>query len=261
MKKSKLMLLAAGALLLVLGVCLFAFAPAQNTYIKTAVVLDEPVVLPENDGKLVLLHGKPEMTKAAYDAAYGLTLETPLAIRHDQVYHASYINEALTWTWTTEKSEAVLGSVKLGDFELDAAIVRLFPAVDPYSNFSSKEAIWYNLPQVDGNTYVVQKGTDYYPTTTDRSAGQPNEGAKAAYYLCCDLSQISEMTILGVQSGSRLLLSDAGDATVNSGAVSWETLVGGMPAGTRIAAVLSLLAGAAFLAAALWKKRSAPAAE
>ena len=44
MKKSKIILLVAGVLLLALGVCLFAFAPAQNTYLKSAVFLKEPVV-------------------------------------------------------------------------------------------------------------------------------------------------------------------------------------------------------------------------
>ncbi len=253
MKKNQLILLIAGAALLVLGVCLFIFAPAQNTYLKSAVYLDQPVILPENNGKLVILHGTVTMTETAYDATYGLTLETPLAIRYDETYTKAYVDGAWQWSWAETGKETILGAAQVGEFHLDDEILRRLPTESEYSAFNSKEAIWYNLPVADGKTYIVRKDADYYAPTADRSLGDQQEGATASHYKALDPAA-GEITLVGVQSGSRLLISEEPDNTAHAGILAQAQLVGGMPAWMLATAVLSLLAAAICLFLALWKK-------
>ncbi len=253
MKKSKIILLVAGVLLLALGVCLFAFAPAQNTYLKSAVFLKEPVVLPENNGKLVVLRGTVETAEAAYDATYGLTLDTPLAIRYDESYNKSLANGAWYWAWEEQSTTTIRGKAKVGGFELDAEILRYLPAETDYSAFNSKETIWYNLPVSDGKTYIVNKGADYYAPTDDRAAVQ-HEGTQASRYVALDPAQLGEITLIGVQSGNRLLISQTPEDTLQPGAITRAELVGGMPGWMMALAVVILLGAAACLLLALWKK-------
>jgi len=254
MKKNQLILLAVGVVLLALGILLFAFAPAQNAYLKSAIYLEEPVILPENNGKLVILHGQVEATETAYDATYGLSIDAPLAIRYDEVYDKTYVNEAWQWGWAEQGTETVMGKAKLGGFELDAEILRRLPAESDYADFNSREAIWYNLPVANGKTYIVKKSSDYYAPTADRTEGSSREGTVASCYKVLDPAQAGEITLVGVQSGSRLLLSDAPEDTAHTGVVTQAELVGGMPGWMLTLAVVSLLGAAACLFLALWKK-------
>lgn len=257
MKKSKLILLITSALLLILAVCCLVFMPRQSAYLKSAVYLDEPVILPENDGKLVVIHGTLETTKNAYDATYGLTLETPVAVRCDEAYEKSFVDSAWQWDWASTATEKIIGKANLGGFELDAEILRRLPTESNYATFNSKEAIWYNLPEANGKTYIVKKGADYYAPSGDQSTGSQYEGATASHYTCFDPATAGEITIVGVQSGSRLLLSDAGEATITPGVVSLTDLAGRSPAGAIIGAVVSFVACAACLWLALGKKKAA----
>ena len=61
MKIGKVILLVLGVVLIALSVKSFVDLPGQNAVLEAAVYLDEAVILPENEGKMVIIHGKPEM--------------------------------------------------------------------------------------------------------------------------------------------------------------------------------------------------------
>ena len=82
--KGKIILIVLGAVLIALGGKGLMDIPAQKAVLENAVYLDEPVVLAENEGKLVIIHGKPEMTAPAYDEELGITLNTIKAYRYDE---------------------------------------------------------------------------------------------------------------------------------------------------------------------------------
>lgn len=82
----KIILLVLGVVLIALGIKAFVDLPGQNAALEAAVYLDEPVVIPENEGKMVIIHGKPEMTAPAYDEELGLTLNTIKAYRYAEEY-------------------------------------------------------------------------------------------------------------------------------------------------------------------------------
>ena len=86
MKIGKLILIVLGVALIALGIKGWMDIPGQQAALDAAVYLDEPVVLPENEGKLVIIHGKPEMTAPAYDEELGLTINTIKAYRYAEEY-------------------------------------------------------------------------------------------------------------------------------------------------------------------------------
>ena len=82
----KIILLVLGVALIALGVKGLMDIPGQKALLENAVYLEEPIILPENEGKLVIIHGKPEMTAPAYDEELGLTLDTIKAYRYAEEY-------------------------------------------------------------------------------------------------------------------------------------------------------------------------------
>ena len=65
--KGKIILLVLGIALLALGIKGLMDIPKQKAVLEAAVYLDEAVVLPENEGKLLIVHGSPEMVSPAHD--------------------------------------------------------------------------------------------------------------------------------------------------------------------------------------------------
>ena len=88
----KIILLVLGVVLIALDIKAFVDLPGQNAALEAAVYLDEPVVVPENEGKMVIIHGKPEMTAPAYDEELGLTLNTIKAYRYAEEYKYGWVS-------------------------------------------------------------------------------------------------------------------------------------------------------------------------
>jgi hypothetical protein len=74
----RIILIALGAVIIWLSVRGLMDAPEYKEVLGSAVYLEEPVVLPENEGKMVIIHGKPEMISPAYDEELGITLDTKI---------------------------------------------------------------------------------------------------------------------------------------------------------------------------------------
>ena len=74
MKIGKIILLVLGIALIALGVKGLMDIPGQQAALDAAVYLDKPVISPENEGKLVILHGKAEMIAPAYDEELRMTI-------------------------------------------------------------------------------------------------------------------------------------------------------------------------------------------
>ena len=94
--------------------------PGQQAALDTAVYLDEPVVLPENEGKLVIIHGVPEMTAPAYDEELGLTINTIKAYRYAEEYKLISSEKLLyKYNWVSRGSKGIVGKASVGEFALD----------------------------------------------------------------------------------------------------------------------------------------------
>ena len=265
MKIGKVILLVLGVVLITLGVKSFVDLPGQNAVLEAAVYLDEAVILPENEGKMVIIHGKPEMTAPAYDAELKLTIDSIKAYRYKETYkQTGYTNEENKWEWVSGGQTSLVGEAKIGEFELDEGILIAFPAESDYTDFDAKEVSDYVLTYksvATGEVVVLPDGGYYAETQTtyvgdsyfnwigSNYVAEQLEGKAAYRYKYYNPEKNGEHTVIGIQQGSRLVKSDSVGTAVLSGVKTQEQvlstsngyLIGGAAAFLVIGAVLVFL--------------------
>ncbi len=225
----KIILIVLGVALIALGAKTFMDIPAQKAALEAAVYLDEPVVLPENEGKLVIVHGKVEMTQPVYDEELGLTLDTIHAYRYDEEYASTYNedNEPV-YQWRSKGTKSLVGKAGIGEFELDARVLYLFPTESYYKDFDPEEIRKYGTSMSKNavRTYVLVDAYNYYAETTSLRHGREKEGDKASYYRYHDTSVYDEITtIVAIQQGNTLTAPEGMTALVKEGILSQEELL------------------------------------
>ena len=267
-------------ILLVLGVALIALSakalmevPGQQAALDAAVYLDEAVILPENEGKMVIIHGKPEMISPAYDEELGLTLDTIKAYRYDEEYKLKSSEKLLyKYGWVSKGSRSVVGKASLGGFALDEKTLAAFPADSDYNGFNMEELSANGYILGRGKTaegawtdrwWVIVGGKYYYdafeysgnmdiPHVTremDKAIADEREGAKAYAYKVYTEASYAEVTVAGIQQGSTLVAHEKLGPVVKDGVQTKEQLlssnkggiIGGVAAFLVFGAVLVLL--------------------
>ena len=177
MKIGKIILIVLGVALLALGVKGLMDIPGQQAMLNAAVYLDEPVVLPENEGKLVIIHGKPEMTAPAYDEELGLTLNAIKAYRYDEEYKLKSSEKLLyKYGWVSKGSKGIVGTASLGEFALDEKTLNGFAADSEYEDF--------DMAEVSAKGYVVGRGKTKEGAWTKRWARSYATGCSARRRYC-----------------------------------------------------------------------------
>jgi len=238
MNIKKIVLLALAAVMAALGVGAVGTIGGTSEYLESAVYLESPVLLPENEGKLVIISGTVEMTAPAYDPEYGITIQSPNAMRYTEQY-SSMVKDSgddedegsieYEWDWRPHGTNVdLMGGAKLGEFELDTEVVKFFPNATDYDDFDPKEVSRYSVyTELGGITHVVVKGTSYVSKTTNHRIGYEYEGDIAVYYRCLDLSKNGEMTLVGIQQDGRLIHGENKTVTVNAGIKTKDELIQG----------------------------------
>ena len=232
MSKAKLigriLLIALGAIIIWLGAIGIISAMEGRRVLGPAVYLEEPVVLPENEGKTIIVHGKVEMTEPAYDEELGLTLETIKAFRYDEEYDSiTTQDKEIVYKWRTRGTESIVGKAKMGEFELDASVLMAFPAEsERYEDFDPAEIKKYGTAWETYHTYVLVDADLYYSETTSLRHGSEHAGDRVSYYRYYDPSAHEELTtIVAVQQGNVLVAHDRAGAMVEEGIWSREALM------------------------------------
>ena len=267
----KIILIVLGVALIALGAKTFMDIPAQKAALDAAVYLDEPVVLPENEGKLVIIHGVPEMTAPAFDEELGLTINTIKAYRYAEEYKLISSEKLLyKYNWQSRGQKGIVGEASLGGFALDTKILNAFGADSEYADFDMAELSGNGYETSYGLTtegaftdrlWVIVGGTYYYDAfeysrSTDiphvtreinKGIAEEREGAKAYAYKVHTGNQ--EKTITGIQQGNRLVTDETLGPIVRDGVLTKEQvlsantngLIGGGIAFLVIGAVLVFL--------------------
>lgn len=277
MNKAKLIgrivLVALGAFIVWLSVRGLMDAPLYKEVLGSAVYLEEPVVLPENEGKMVIIHGKPEMIAPVYDEEIGITINAFKAYRYDEEYKQTAREDNRTlYDWVSSGQKSIAGEASLGEFVLDEKTIIAFPADVDYEDFDMAEieANGYNVSQ--GKTdegawmdrwYVIVGGPEgeayYYSSSelnpsldaplyvreSNRQIAAEREGTKAYAYKIHAGVVSEEVTVAGIQQGNTLVAHEKLLGVVNNGVLTQEQLVNtetGYLAGGSIAfLVLGLL--------------------
>ena len=247
--KGKIILLVLGVALIALGGKTLMDIPAQKAVLENAVYLDEPVVLPENEGKLVIIHGKPEMTAPAYDEELGITLNTIKAYRYDEEYkQTSREKGKFKYEWVSRGQKGIAGEASVGEFVLDKKTINGLAADSEYEDFDMAEVSTKGYVVGRGKTtegawtdrwWVIVDGTYYYdsfeysndlsiPHITremDRGIAQEREGAKAYAYKVYTGLLSEEVTVAGIQQGTSLVADETLGAVVRNGVFSKEEVL------------------------------------
>ena len=214
MKIGKMILIALGVMIIALGVKGLLDVPGQQEALKNAVWLEEPVVLPENEGKLVIIHGVPELIEPVHDKDFGLTLNTLKAIRYVEEYAmTSRTDQIETYSWASRGSQGLTGKASLGAFELDEKLLHVFVADTDYADFDANQlrANGYNTSYSKtgqgshtDRLWVIIGGEYYYDSfeyngghdlpriqrEMDKAIADERKGAMAVSYRICTRTAI-----------------------------------------------------------------------
>ncbi len=245
----KIILIVLGVALIALGIKGLMDIPGQQAALDAAVYLGEPVVLPENEGKMVIIHGKPEMTAPAYDEELGLTINTIKAYRYAEEYKLTSSEKLeYKYAWVSKGTKGIVGKASLGEFALDEKTLNGFTADSEYDAF--------NMAELGSNGYVMGRGktaegalTDrwwvivggkyYYdafeysgnldiPHITrkmDKEIANEREGARAYAYKVHTGAGNQEVTIAGIQQGSTLVAHEKLGPVVKDGILTKEQVL------------------------------------
>ena len=257
MNKAKLIgrivLVALGAFIVWLSVRGLMDAPLYKEVLGSAVYLEEPVVLPENEGKMVIIHGKPEMIAPVYDEEIGITINAFKAYRYDEEYkQTAWKGNRTAYNWAPIGQKSLAGEASLGEFVLDEKTIIAFPADVDYEDFDMAEieANGYNVSQ--GKTdegawmdrwYVIVGGPEgeayYYSSSelnpsldaplfvreSNRQIAAERVGTKAYAYKIHAGVVSEEVTVAGIQQGNTLVAHEKLLGVVNNGVLTQEQLV------------------------------------
>ena len=247
--KGKIILIVLGAVLIALGGKGLMDIPEQKAVLENAVYLDEPVVLPENEGKLVIIHGKPEMTAPAYDEELGITLNTIKAYRYDEEYkQTSGEKGVFKYGWVSRGQKGIAGEASVGEFALDEKTINGLAADSEYEDFDMAEVSAKGYVVGRGKTkegawtdrwWVIVDGTYYYdsfeysndlsiPHITremDRDIAKEREGAKAYAYKVYTGMSSEEVTVAGIQQGTSLAADETLGVVLRNGVFSKEEVL------------------------------------
>lgn len=271
MKIGKLILIVLGVALIALGIKGLMDIPGQQAALDAAVYLDEPVVLPENEGKLVIIHGVPEMTAPAYDEELGLTINTIKAYRYAEEYKLISSEKLLyKYNWVSRGSKGIVGKASLGGFALDEKTLSGLPADSEYDDFDAAELSANGYVMGRGKTaegaltdrwWVIVGGKYYYDTfeysgnldiphitrEMDKEIANEREGARAYAYKVYTGAGDQEVTIAGIQQGNRLVADDAIGPMVRTGIQTKDQLLssnkGGIIGGSAVFMALGAMLG------------------
>lgn len=268
MKIGKLIFIVLGVALIALGIKGLMDIPGQQAALDAAVYLDEPVVLPENEGKLVIIHGKPEMTAPAYDEELGLTINTIKAYRYAEEYKLISSEKLLyKYNWVSRGSKGIVGKASVGEFALDEKTLNGFTADSEYDAFNMAElgANGYVMGRektaegaLTDRWWVIVGGKYYYdafeysgnldiPHITremDKEIANEREGARAYAYKVYTGAGDQEVTIAGIQQGNRLVADDAIGPMVRTGIQTKDQLLSSNKGGIIGGAAVFMALGA-----------------
>ncbi len=117
-------------LLFILSVVSLWLTQPIVTMIRSAVVLEEPVLKPENEGKVILLHGKIEARTPVEEPVFGLTFDSPVVFMWEAAYAFDkndiyYSPGAGEHYWKKQSEHVYTTDATLGEFRIDSRLLSL----------------------------------------------------------------------------------------------------------------------------------------
>ena len=208
-----------------LGIKVAGNAPGIQETIKDAVYVEDGKVLPENEGKVVIVNGTLEAPLPFVDEETGIELDSIVAYRHVEKARVALggEDEEDTWSWDMTLNENEFGGSKklvapgvtLGEFEVAEMLLQSVPNLAELTEFRKAEGYdvqWYILED-KGLEYLYQleymplEGHEVYRDTVIRdhtTSKQKNEGTLRVRYDVVAEGTGMDYTIIGLQKNGKL---------------------------------------------------------
>lgn len=208
-----------------LGIKAAGNAPGNQEIINDAVYVADGKVLPENEGKVVIVNGTLDAPLPFVDDETGIELDSIVAYR--RVEKARVVlggdDEKDTWSWDATLNENDFGGSKklvapgvtLGEFEVAEILMQPVPTFGELDEFyigEDYDVEWY-IFEDDGMDYLYQleympleDGTVYYDSFLDDNltSKQKNEGTLRVRYDVVEDGTSMDYTIIGLQRNGKL---------------------------------------------------------
>ena len=149
-------------------------APETAETIRNAVYISDGKVLPENDGKVVIVPGTLD-TDPFVDSETGIALNSAVTFRHVEKLYIEEDTEKKTeyWSWKTDigafggDKKIVASNVTLGEFAVAEELLQTLNTNKRRTEYSEKELnqMGWSTFTDDGKTYLYQG--DWMPRNED----------------------------------------------------------------------------------------------
>ena len=237
-----------GIVLIVIGLfCVFgAFsvnsgAPETADVIRNAVYVSDGRVLPENEGKVVIVPGILDAAPFV-DRETGIALSGAVAWRHVEKLYIEEDTEEGTayWSWKTDMSafggdrKLAAPNVTLGEFAVAEELLQTLSANQKRTEYSEKELnqMGWSTFTDEGKTYLYQSdwmprdedGLDSANTLLDKNAYRDYVGTYRVAYDEMDAG--SEYTVVALQKDGQLLkVPDVTLRAIHSGHLTQDAIL------------------------------------
>lgn len=244
MKKNKIL----GIVLIVIGLfCVFgAFsvnsgAPETAEVISNAVYVSDGRVLPENEGKVVIVPGILDAAPFV-DRETGIAINSAVAWRHVEKLYIEEDTEEETayWSWKTDMSafggdkKLAAPNVTLGEFAVAEELLQTLSANQKRTEYSEKELnqMGWSIFIDEGKTYLYQgdwmprdeDGLDSVNTLLDKNAYRDYVGTYRVAY--DEMDDGSEYTVVALQKDGQLLkVPDVTLRAIHSGHLTQDAIL------------------------------------
>ncbi len=237
-------------LLVALGVFLLLIAlfgtlvshPADRRIVRTAVVLDEPVILPENEGKTVIIQGQLNGLPHVTDSRFGVTFDAPFVKRLCEEYDYDRSGRYGHWDWEERKTAFFRQPLSVGEFLLSDELAACIPT--PVS--LPEEQLGVLLP--NGMYIFTEDGHTYFSEQDAEGLGYSafSNGREGTFRYSYRLPTEGETyTILGVQREGKLYLHEnINEASVQTAADGIDGMIADLRGDTVFGVVFCVIVAA-----------------
>lgn len=217
-----LMIAALGTVLL--GMKAGGAAPENKKIIESATVVSDGKILPENEGKVVIVTGTLEAPLPFVDEETGVVIDTIVAYRYIEKARVELGNddEEDTWTWDSTNSKNDLGGSKklvapgvtIGGFAVADELMQPVPTLKQKEEyFESDLANGWHAFRDQGLIYLYPM--EYMPREDDvvnrdtflkdyATSEQKNEGTLRVRYNVMEDDASLDYTMIGLQKNGKL---------------------------------------------------------
>ncbi len=258
-----IILIIGGLLFAALAVKALMTAPQSYEKIRTAATIKDGKVIPENEGKLVVVSGTLKPAEQLQDPITGVKLPGVTAKRTVWTYKRdTNSDDEQVWDWKPENTDysekanfginaeiltttMLAAPTLLGEFKVESELLNPLIRNTEFKQYDEKSlnAGWKVLSGGRESSYCVSK-ENWLPKKSTGTYSTTGYGAQKISYGIVSPDDPLEYTIIGVQKGDTLIKSeDVDSVTTVKGIMTAEEFAEENKKGVRGGSIFGIVAG------------------